>query len=66
MANTAEESIEINGLEYGIVPTKQGWCDNCDFYKFDEEKNRLDPCPRQALRLCIQQGVIFVKQAGNK
>ena len=66
MADTTDGSIEINGLEYGIVQTKSGWCDNCDFYKFDEAKARLEPCPRQALRLCIQQGVIFVKQGDNK
>ena len=66
MADTTDGSIEINGLEYGIVQTTKGWCDNCDFYKFDEANKRLEPCHRQALRLCIQRGVIFVKQGDNK
>ena len=54
------ETIEIEGLEYAVVHTKSGHCDNCAFYVFNEELQRLNPCPRPARQLCIPKGCIFI------
>ena len=58
MSNTGD-TISIDDLEYAIIPTKPGHCDNCAFYVFNEDLQLLDPCPRPALQLCIQSGCIF-------
>ena len=57
MSNTGD-TIRIDDLEYAIIHTAKGHCDNCDFYKLDEH-GRVEHCPRVALKMCISSGCIF-------
>ena len=59
------DTIEIEGLEYAVVHTKSGHCDNCAFYVFNEELQRLNPCPRPARQLCIPKGCIFINKSNE-
>ncbi len=59
------DTIEIEGLEYAVVQTKTGWCDNCAFYTFNDAEQRLNPCPRPARELCIPKGVIFISNSNK-
>lgn len=56
------DTIEIEGLEYAVVQTKTGWCDNCAFYTFNDAEQRLNPCPRPARSMYTKGRYFYVKQ----